>query len=213
MQKHVLFCVSFVLGLVIRSQAQFSAGVLAGAGHRWERQERLVPPTLGGLGAVQPPVTAGVYGQFVTRGKPGLVVGLQLRYQSLTQSQRFAIPTGNPANPVEMSDLYYNRYRYLVATPYVGIRVLNRLELAAGPELSVLMDYKLVTTLRSPEQSIFGYNLRATYWLGRLGVEAAYSRQLTAYDSEGQLDGSRNFRFYNDYVYGAVKYALFGKVR
>lgn len=207
--KKQLFLMGVILGMATGSYAQFSAGVIAGAGYLWERRESSGFGTLGGVDAAQPPVLAGLYGQYATRGRSGLVMaGLQLRYQGQRQSQRFAIPTGNPGNPIELSEAQYNRYRYLVATPYVGIRPFGKLEIAAGPELSLLLQSRLVTSNRNPTKGIVGYNIKATYWFGRLGLEGGYSRQITAFDSDGQQNGQTSYQFYNRYAYGAVKYNL-----
>lgn len=210
MKKQLLLCLSLTLAVTSISQAQFSAGALVGAGHLWERQENSFIGSLGGVDAAQPLLMAGVYGQFVTKGRKGFVVGLQVRYQSQRQSQRFVIlpPTlpVTPTNPFTYSEPEYNRYGYLVATPYLGIRLFDRLDLAAGPEVSLLLNSRLVSFRRDPVKTIAGYNLKATIWFGQLGIEGGYSRQTSAFDNELALGTSTNF--YNRYAYGAVKYNL-----
>lgn len=124
MKNRLLVCLGLYLSLAMNSQAQFSAGGLLGVGHLWERRDN-AGFTLNGVDAAQPLLAAGLYSQFVSKGKVGLLAGLQLRYQTQRQSQRFAIPATNPTGPVELSEPAYNHYRYVVATPYLGIRLFN----------------------------------------------------------------------------------------
>lgn len=197
MKRQLLFCLSLILG-VASSHAQFSTGVTAGAGYLWQRQEG--PGNFIGLDAAQPLVMVGAYGQFAQKGIRGFIAGLQLRYQSQRQVQRFTAM--NPNNPFELTEAQYNRYSYLVATPYVGVRPFGKLEIAAGPEISRLIQSRMTSLPRNPTGWIVGYTIKATYWFGRLGLEGGYSNQNTAYDSQGP------FKFYNRYVYGVVKYSL-----
>jgi hypothetical protein len=206
--KKQLFLFGLFFSLASQSYAQFSAGVMAGAGYQWERQTSSSPnSTFGGVGAAQPPVLGGVYGQYATKGKWGIVGGLQLRYQQLRQSQRFLVGGTSAA----LSEPQYNKYNYLVATPYVGIRPFGRLEIAVGPEISYLLGSKLVSFNRNPTQWITGYNVKGTYWFGRFGVEGGYSYQSTAFDKNQSPDGQTVFNFFNKYAYGALKYNLIQK--
>ena len=52
MNKQRFFCLLLSLGLTTSSYAQFSAGVLGGIGHLWQRQGSAVP--LSGINADQP---------------------------------------------------------------------------------------------------------------------------------------------------------------
>lgn len=195
MMNQLLFCLSLMFGLTINSYAQFSAGVMAGVGHI---SQKASSPGFIGINPAQPLLMAGVYGQFNQRGTRGFIGGGQLRYQS--QRQAFRYSAMNPNDPFELTQPHYNRYSYLVATPYVGIRPFGRLEIAVGPEVSLLIRSRITSLPRDPSGLLFGYNVKATYWLGRFGLEGGYSHQNTSYDHVG------SFEFYNRYVYGAVKY-------
>jgi hypothetical protein len=197
MMKQVLFCLSLVLTMTISSYAQFSAGVMTGVGHL---SQKASSSTFIGIDPAQPLLMAGVYGQFNQKGIRGFIGGVQLRYQS--QRQAFRYSAMNPNDPLALTQPYYNRYSYLVATPYVGIRPFGQLEIAAGPEVSLLIQSRFTSLPTDPGALLFGYNVKATYWLGRFGLEGGYSRQNTAYDRAGSSE------FYNRYVYGVVKYSL-----
>lgn len=199
MKRSFLSCLILVCWLSTVTHAQFTAGAMAGIGHLSQRQESNFA-TYSGLDPAQPLLMAGLYGQYNQKGVRGFLGGLQLRYQSQRQAQRFSAM--NPSDPFELTSPIINRYGYLIATPYVGIQPLNHLEIAAGPEISLLLHGRTTSTLGELNCLLFGYNIKATYWLGRFGIEGGYSRQSTAYDSRG------SFTFYNRFVYGAVKYAL-----
>ena len=203
-KRHFLF-LSLLLFSATDSYAQFSAGVMGGVGHLWQRQVTSGPGTLIGFDAARPLLMGGVYGQYATNKKLGLLAGLQLRYQSQQQSQQF--PAMNPANPRELTAPQYNRFAYLVATPYVGIRPIDNLEIAVGPDLSFLLQSRLIVPYHEPSGTILGYNVKATYWLNRLGLEGGYTRQTEHFDDVGTT------QFYNSYIYAAIKYDLIRNIR
>ncbi len=174
------------------SQAQWSAGALVGLGHLSQRQISESPEYLSVANVVprQPLIMVGAYGQFATKGKWAFLTGLQLRYQNQRQTR------GN--------------FDYLVTAPYAGLRFFDRLELAAGPELSTLVHTSAKsmggTVLQYPTRLVVGYNAKATYWFGALGLEGGYSHQATAFNREEVPVIANTFAFYNRYAYGALKY-------
>ena len=113
----------------------------------------------------------------------------------------------NSTNPFEQTEPQYNRFGYLVVTPYVGIRPIDQLEIAVGPDLSYLLQRQLITPYHEATPLILGYNVKATYWLNRLGLEGGYTRQTEHFDRIGST------AFYNSYAYLALKYDLIRKSR
>ena len=201
MNKQFFFFLLLMLGLLTSSYAQFSAGVMGGVGYSSQRQVSSSPDhiSISGVKAVQPVPMVGLYGQLTTKGRRGLVAGLKVQYQKQGQED-----VGGR-----------NRYWYLVTTPYVGIRPFGRLEVAAGPELSLLTGARIksIPNPRNPTKRITGYNVKATYWLNRLGIEGGYSHQNDPFDRVQFPSIGTTFGFYNSYVYAAVKYDLIQKVR
>lgn len=190
--KKILLLITISVGICANSQAQWSAGALAGVAHLSQRQVSESPEYLSVVGVIprQPLIMVGAYGQFVTKGKWAFLTGLQLRYQHQRQTR------GN--------------YDYLVTTPYVGMRLYEKLELAAGPELSTLLHTSVSAmgggVRHSPTRLVMGYNVKATYWFGALGIEGGYSHQTTAFNREEVPSITNTFKFYNRYVYAALKY-------
>lgn len=190
MKKQFLL-LNLVMCMATTSYAQWSAGALLGLGHLSQRQVSQSPDYLSVLGVepIQPLIIAGGYGQFVNNGKWPVLAGIQLRYQHYRQTD--------------------GTYDYLVVTPYLGARLFKNLEVAAGPELSTLLHAGLPYSgySQDPTKIIIGYNIKATYWLGRLGIEGGYSYQNTAFN-RAEHPSTTTFDFYNRYVYGVVKYRL-----
>ena len=197
--NQVLVCLSLMLSLRINSYAQFSAGVITGVGHLSQRQKASTS-TFIGIDPAQPLLMVGVYGQFNQKSLRGFVGGVQLRYQSQRQAFRYSAMNSN--DPFALTQPYYNRYSYLVATPYIGIRPFRQLEIAVGPEISLLLQSRITSSPRNLTTSLLGFNVKATYWLGPFGLEGGYSFQTTAYDRAGSSE------FYNRYTYGVVKYSF-----
>jgi hypothetical protein len=207
MKKQISLGLLLVISTVSVSYAQFSGGLMVGGGYLFQRTEGTqANSSILGVEAAQPLTMAGLYGQFTSKGKLPFLVGLQVRYQGQRQSQQFSAM--NPNNPLELEEPHYNRYSYVVATPYVGIRPLKNLEIAVGPEISFLQKTDLSSFRRTPTKTLTGYNVKATYYFGRLGLEAGYTNVRTSFDNEKQANGQVLYTFYNSYAYAALKIAL-----
>lgn len=191
--KKRLLLLSFIISMATVSRAQWSAGALVGLGHLYQRQvsESSEYVSIAAVEPLQPLILAGGYGQFATKGKWAMLAGLQLRYQHQSQTR--------------------GPYDYLVVTPYVGTRLFKKLEITVGPELSTLLHTGFASmgggAIHNPTKLVMGYNLKATYWFGRLGLEGGYSHQNTAFNRE-EHPITTTFSFYNRYLYGALKYRL-----